>query len=229
MVELKHINTTVTYSGSYKSNKETDIEDAVKKKLNVGGKLYKHRLSYKTVWDENEQVLTFIMFNPSTANQYTTDPTINNCIKLAKKGVDDIKFGGIEIYNLITIRHPSVIETMKLYVKNAKKHTSVNPLWGENFDFQEKHICLAWGGKISKGKNDSINLPYTLSDFNNTKKELVANILEKLKGHKNLYIYGAKENLQNCTKPRHPSPNAFNTIKNPNLRKIKFEELDTAF
>ena len=219
MKELQHINTTVIYSNECYEN--INMDESIKKKLSVDDKLYKHRFYYKTVWDTNKPILTFIMFNPSTANQYSTDPTINNCIKLAKKGIGDTKFGGIEIYNLITIRHPSVIRTMEFFKKEEKR---INPLF--NDDFKDKHICLAWGGKINKGKNDLINAPHTLKSFNDKKKYLIDSILEKLKTHPNLYIYGNGKNTENYTKPRHPSPIAFNTIKNQRLIKISYEKID---
>ena len=188
----------------------------------VDEKLYKHRLYYKTVWKKNMPILTFIMFNPSTANQYSTDPTISNCIKLAQKGVEQdgkkIEFGGIEIYNLITIRHPSVIKTMELYKEEEDDDDdNDNPLF--NDDFKDKHICLAWGGKIT------VTDPETLKEYNAIKKKLINEILDKLNENQNLYVYGDIENMQNYTKPRHPSPIAFNTIKNQQLIKINFEEL----
>lgn len=209
---IQSIETTVKYSN--KCYGPNDIDETVKKKLSVDNQLYKHRLYYKTVWETNMPILTFIMFNPSTANQYSTDPTINNCIKLAKKGIENTKFGGIEIYNLITIRHPNVIKTIELY-KNEKKH--INPLFNETLEC--KHICLAWGEKIGKGNTD-IEIR-KLENYNKIKNDLIGKILKKLKNHSNLYVYGNKKNK----KPRHPSRTAFNTTKEQQLIKIDYNDL----
>lgn len=226
----KTCNITVEYSGEYSGKHESIADENIKNKLYVDNILCKHRLSYKMIWDENNpNILTFILFNPSTANQYSNDRTINNCIKLAKNGCGNVVFGGMKIYNLVTIRHPNVIETMRLYCKE-KKH--INPLFDENFNFQNhSHICLAWGGKIKKDKKHPDIDSEELEKINDAKQTLVNDVCKILDDLKDcqFYVYGDADNQDVRKPPRHTSPSAFNNIKNPQLTKIDYSKIEKNF
>lgn len=78
------------------------------------------------------------MFNPSTANHYSEDPTINNCIKIA----NDNNYGGIEIINMLTVRHPDINSAMEDFEPSVLSYSSyLNYL-------NNKDILIAWGGGL---------------------------------------------------------------------------------
>ena len=51
-------------------------------------------------WDVMKPVMAWVMLNPSTADAFQVDPTINRCIGFAKRE----ECGGIEIANLFALR-----------------------------------------------------------------------------------------------------------------------------
>lgn len=153
--------TTAIFQDSWNTNEiKADYED----KLKVDDVAYKYRVYYKTIWNDsaNPNLLTFIMLNPSTANQYSNDPSVNNCIKVAKKYKE---YDGIEVLNVYSLRHP-VFSEIEYYIKNGKG----NP---DNIDYgfaQCRNIVLAWGDK---------------------KVTLDKNMSDKIKEAEHLYILGA--------------------------------------
>ena len=126
------------------------------KKNDKTGNRYKHRVYYKHLFNDKqaENILTIIMFNPSYANQFSKDPTINNCIKIAK----DNGYNGIEVFNILTIRDSNIERVIKNYKKNALE------------EFEEylngKNILLAWGSKSKEIQEDILKL---LTKRNNCK------------------------------------------------------------
>lgn len=135
----EHLNTTVIYQDLWNDN---ELNKNYAEKLRVDGVIYKYRLYYKTVWSkfENPNLLSFVMLNPSTANQYSVDPTINNCIKIAKK-VKDYKFDGIEVVNIYSLRHP-------VYKEINKNLDNIGNPKDIDYNFAElKNVVLAWGNK----------------------------------------------------------------------------------
>lgn len=59
--------------------------------------LYRYRLSRR--WGPGRH-LTFVMLNPSTADQFKNDPTVSRCMKRAKA----LGSGGVEVVNLFAFR-----------------------------------------------------------------------------------------------------------------------------
>lgn len=139
-----HYNTTVIFKDTWR--KALDRQYA--KKLEVDGTVYKYRIYYKTVWNNTEKpnLLTFIMLNPSTANQHSNDPSVNNCIKVAKKSGYD----GIEVLNVYSLRHPVFAEIKDILT------TEGNPK-DINYDMaQLENVVLAWGNKNISSKDNPV-------------------------------------------------------------------------
>lgn len=169
-------------------------------KLSVDGEVYKYRLYYKTIWNTTKEskLLSFIMLNPSSANQYSNDPTINNCIKIAKK----YHYDGMEVVNIYSLRHP-VFEKIKPLLKLEGNPPDIN------YDFaQLKDVVLAWGNKkIVSTQNEKL--------------------FKELKNSENLYILGV-ENLKKIkagykyvfNQIRHPDNRAWSKLGGINNAKL---------
>lgn len=129
----------------------------VKNKKNYKtGNRYKHRIYYKHLFNDKqaENILTIIMFNPSYANQFSKDTTINNCIKIAK----DNGYTGIEVFNILTIRDSDIERVIKNY-KNKK-----NALEEFKEYLNSKNILLAWGSKSKIFQEDVIKFLKEIPD-----------------------------------------------------------------
>ena len=59
---------------------------------------YRYRLTRE--WDASTTKMTFVMLNPSTADETVDDPTIRRCVSFAQRSA----FGGIEVVNLYALR-----------------------------------------------------------------------------------------------------------------------------
>ena len=141
-IKEEYLNTSVIYQDEWNEN---ELNKDYANKLRVDGVIHKYRLYYKTIWSKkpNPNLLSFVMLNPSTANQYSNDPTINNCIKIAKD-----KFDGIEVVNIYSLRHP-------VYKEIQKNIDSIgNPKYIDYSFAQLKNVVLAWGAK--KVKNSEL-------------------------------------------------------------------------
>ncbi len=194
---IKKNSTTVTFQGAW----ENEIDSVYKEKLKVDGIAYKYRTYYKTVWDESkENLLTFIMLNPSTADQYSNDPSVNNCIKIAKKYE---KYGGIEVLNVYSLRHPDyskIVDCIKKGEGNPKDM---------DYDTQCTNVVLAWGNK---------------------KVELNKKLQNKILGAEHIYILGAKDpNKINKDFVDNYNKNKLNQIRHPDNRAwTKLGNIDNA-
>ena len=162
-----------------------------KSKKDKTGIRYKHRVYYRNIFEKaNEtKILTIVMFNPSYANQYSNDGTINNCIKIAK----DNGYNCIEVINMLTVRDPDIIRAINEPDNNAIDFIKVKDY------FRGKDVLLAWGGygKLS-------------IDERGIKDKLHNKFLEILKDS-NRYTFS--KDLVNGKFPRHPSPKSFNNAK----------------
>lgn len=183
---IKKNSTTVTFQGAW----ENEIDSVYKEKLNVDGIAYKYRTYYKTVWDESkENLLTFIMLNPSTADQYSNDPSVNNCIKIAKKYE---KYGGIEVLNVYSLRHPDYSKIVDC-IKNGKGNPN-----DIVYDAKCTNVVLAWGDK---------------------KVTINQNLKNKIENAQHIYILGAKEpNKINKDFVDNYNKNKLNQIRHPDNR-----------
>ena len=202
MQKVKFINTTIIFKDCW------DKKEVKKyaQKLDVDGMLYKYRIYYKNIWNDvnNPKLLTFIMLNPSYANQYANDPTINNCIKIARE-----KYDGIEIINKYSLRHP---------VFNEIKDKLVNEGNPQDLDYdkftQFEDIVLAWGNKCFSQKENK-------------------KLFDKIIAHESVYILNASKKSKitldkyNELQIRHPDNRAWTrlgSIKNAKLQKINIKQ-----
>ena len=60
--------------------------------------IYRYRLWRR--WDDLVSVVMFLMLNPSTATAFTSDATVERCIRRARQ----LGYGGVEICNLYGLR-----------------------------------------------------------------------------------------------------------------------------
>ena len=204
MKEVKFINTTIIFKECWNKN---EIKKYAQK-LDVDGNIYKYRIYYKNIWNnvKNPKLLTFIMLNPSYANQYKNDPTINNCIKVAQ---NEKKFDGIEILNKYSLRHPVYKEIEDILQKEG------NPKKISYDDFAQcNDIILAWGNKCFLQEENK-------------------KLFNKIINHNSVYILNAnKESLitfdkYNKSQIRHPDNRAWTRlggIKNAKLQKININQ-----
>lgn len=70
----------------------------------------KYRYELWRVWDNSKSRVTFIMLNPSIANENIDDPTIRRCIGFAKYW----GYGGIHVCNLFAYRSTDPKELLKV-------------------------------------------------------------------------------------------------------------------
>lgn len=172
-------------------------------KKDKDGIFYKHRIFYKNIFDNElrDKILTIIMFNPSTANHHSKDPTIRNCIQIAK----DNNYGGIEIINMLTIRNPDINSAIEDCENKILPFSAYL-----NYLKNKKDILIAWGGTNSLNKKNKIKKSTLHNEF-----------LTELKNKKvNLYTYSIE--LVDNYFPRHPSPQSFNKA----LKDNKVEKVD---
>ena len=61
-----------------------------------------YRYTLTRVWDLSLPTITFVLLNPSTADETQLDPTLKKCVKFAKRD----GYGGMTILNLYAFRSP---------------------------------------------------------------------------------------------------------------------------
>lgn len=104
---------------------------------------YRYLLS--RIWDDSLNIITFIMLNPSTANETEDDPTILSCRRQAKNW----GYGGFEVVNLFAYRSTDM---------TALNNTKISIIGNENNKYikssaEKSHkVVLAWGNALSEKK-----------------------------------------------------------------------------
>lgn len=101
-----------------------------------------HRYLLWRRWDESKAPMLVIALNPSTATEYTSDPTVTRCIERARTG----GWGGLIVANIFAYRsplpkvmrtHPDPIGPANdLYIRHAARDVMS----------QKGLIVCAWGG-----------------------------------------------------------------------------------
>lgn len=90
-------------------------------------------------WDANLSKVNFIMLNPSTADADKDDPTINKCMRFAKKW----GYGGIIVTNIFDFRATDPEEMLK-----SKQPSSENNIFNcLSIARQTELVVCAWGNK----------------------------------------------------------------------------------
>ncbi|MEH2149438.1 DUF1643 domain-containing protein [Nostoc sp.] len=113
----------------------------------------KYRYLLRRKWDENLPQVTFVMLNPSKANEYEDDHTLTRCISFTKSWE---KYGSLEVVNLFAhcatdpgelfqVDNPVGIKN-DCYIQVATKRADL--------------IILAWGAseylKKNRGREEKV-------------------------------------------------------------------------
>lgn len=151
-----------------------------------------YRYLLRRKWDESLPQVTFVMLNPSDADENKDDPTLDKCIKFAQ---NENKYGSLEVVNLF-----AYIATKPGKLKKADDPVGQkNDLCILSATKRADLIILAWGawlGNVSARKYPSIK----------NRAEAVLNLIS---GQKTLHCLKLteKEYPLGLTKqkfPRHP-------------------------
>ncbi|RKD75223.1 hypothetical protein ATL39_0921 [Sinobaca qinghaiensis] len=115
-----------------------------------------YRYSLKCIWDDQKDIVTFIMLNPSVADADLCDPTLKRCMNFSKSW----GYGGMNILNLYAL--------ISTNPKGLKLHN--DPIGPEN----DKHlfealkntdkIVLACGQSYKGVKNRITNIMSLIND-----------------------------------------------------------------
>lgn len=166
-------------------------------------KTHRYYASYILDDVEYKKTLTFIMFNPSNSTLDKTDPTLENCLAIAKNA----KYNKVEIVNLYSYIGSKVSSKKKLgEIKNKNKNdVEYTPEQKINHDFllklidndndsdnSERVFVKAWGWgkennnfsminkvnnklnkKINKGKNNVFYLSINDEGIEELKKKIL--------------------------------------------------------
>ena len=70
----------------------------------------RYRYWLEIVWDRKRPVLVVCMLNPSTADEFANDPTVERCVRRAKS----VEFGGLVVVNAFAWRSTDPNELYKV-------------------------------------------------------------------------------------------------------------------
>lgn len=106
-----------------------------------------HRYALTRAWGHGPQV-TFVLLNPSTADESSDDPTIRRCIRFAR----DWGYAGLELVNLYAFRATKPKDLWK----------AVDPIGPEN-DLhlaeaarRSEILVAAWGSNAKQARVDEV-------------------------------------------------------------------------
>ena len=123
-----------------------------------------YNITYENKNETNNKTLTFIMFNPSNSTLDQTDPTLENCLAIAKNA----KYNKVEIVNLYSYIGSKVQSNKKLGEIKNKNDVEYTPEQKINHDFllklidndnknSERDFLKAWGWGKKNNKYSMIN------------------------------------------------------------------------
>jgi len=104
-----------------------------------------YRYSLDISWDVDKKSVNFLMLNPSTADEYKNDPTVERCCRRAKEW----GYGSVTITNLFALRStdPSALYSHPdpegpsndaVILRCAKRSDMVVCAWGNHGRFMER-------------------------------------------------------------------------------------------
>lgn len=99
-------------------------------------KCRKYRYALWRIWDDSKPLIMFIGLNPSTANEYSEDPTIRR----VKKFASNWGYGGFYMMNLFALVSPYPEDLLK-----SEDPIGDNDGWLEKIASKCKKIVFAWG------------------------------------------------------------------------------------
>lgn len=97
----------------------------------------KYRYVLECIWKPNTKIVTFVMLNPSVADYFICDPTLNRCVDFAKKW----GFGGMTILNLFAHITPNPNELLVVNDPIGEKNDEIIDIIISVSD----EIVFAWG------------------------------------------------------------------------------------
>ena len=154
------------------------------------------RLSLKcTINDKGKEKITVILMNPSFADEYGLDATLNN-VKTFLSGLND-NYSEFEVLNIFPIRTPNSKDLLPLLDDYDSKRQYRN----QNEDYIKKtlknsnKVLVAWGDKYHK------------------EAQWIFEYLQEGK----IYAY----HLNKSGSPTHFSPQAYNRVENKKLFPVK--------
>lgn len=160
-----------------------------------------------TINEQYTKVLTYIMMNPSKANNYESDITINKVIKFTANIKNEIyEVGKVSIINLFALYEPKSPSLQKLMEQVMQSPTKYNSYCKSNRRAIEKaisdseYIVLSWGN-IPKGMSAKVH---------NTEVRHVYDCLKKYEKLDSVYVLKSssphhKTILTTKKRPRHPN------------------------
>lgn len=146
--------------------------------------LYVEEIIDNKYFDNREGVLTFVMLNPSYANECKSDKTMDRvrswATKVEKKDSKNKGYKYFAVINLFAYRHhkPSVLKEI-----NASKESLFKDDYLKNNTFIDKYL------KFCENVNDFVVAFGVSKDFNDEKEEMI----EKLKNKNLLTFYSDKK------------------------------------
>lgn len=118
--------------------------DIVRRATISADNLYRYRLT--RLW-EHKPPLSFVMLNPSTADDRVDDPTIRRCIAFARRE----GCGGIIVANLFALRATDPVELTRAADPFGPKNAdALSAVLQEALIYGAPVVC-AWGTKGGKG------------------------------------------------------------------------------
>ncbi|MDT7508648.1 DUF1643 domain-containing protein [Bifidobacterium sp. H1HS16N] len=171
----------------------------------------KYRYEFTRIWGQDDKLLCFIMFNPSTTDNIVIDRTTNECSSIAKLW----GYHGIALYNLYAFRSrkPGSVEKKLKTREDRNIAEMVGPRNEEILDQVIKSnrynkIVCAWG-----------NHPHS-ADFINRS----INTIERI-GKDRLLVLGETAEGQ----PVHPLANKYNSSESRQITEKDAEVLTQQF
>lgn len=120
--------------------------------------LYRYRLT--RIWEPGKPPLSFVMLNPSTADDRVDDPTIRRCMAFARRE----GCGGIIVANLYGLRATDPSELLRAADPFGPKNGAALLSVLDESVIYDKPVVCAWGTKGGRGAiNFAISAKATLA------------------------------------------------------------------
>jgi len=97
----------------------------------------RHRFGLGRVWDKGKPIVAFCMLNPSTADAFKLDPTINRCFRFCSAW----GYGGLIVVNLFSIRATNPKE---IYA-SSEPSLPINDIFIDKAGEVADMFMVAWG------------------------------------------------------------------------------------
>ena len=139
-----------------------------------------YRYSLERTWEGTDFLFLFIMLNPSTADAQQSDPTLEKCIKYAKKE----GASGVLIVNLFGYRTPSPSVLKAEFLNGTNVVGKENDFYVKSLLLRASRVVCAWG-----------NLPHPRMQY---REQEIINLITK----SGISAFCLKKNLNGT--PGHP-------------------------